>query len=76
MDSTKIGKRLVSLRGAKSRKEVAEALKISVSALAMYERGERVPRDQIKIRIAEYYGAQLTEIFFAQDEHYKCAKEA
>lgn len=76
MDPTKIGERLVSLRGAKSRKEVAVALGISVSALAMYERGERVPRDQVKIRIAEYYGVQLMEIFFAQDEHYKCTKEA
>jgi transcriptional regulator with XRE-family HTH domain len=58
---------LVSLRKAKgkSRKEVAEAIGTSVSAIAMYERGERVPKDDIKSKIAAYYRKSVSSIFFA-----------
>lgn len=59
----KIAKRLVKLRGERSRREIAKILGITKSALAMYERGERVPRDYIKIRIAEVYGKSVEEIF-------------
>lgn len=38
-------------------------LNISVSALSMYERGERIPRDNIKIRIASYYKKPINKIF-------------
>ena len=41
MDSEKIAKRLVTLRGKESRESVAEAIGVSVSALAMYETGAR-----------------------------------
>ena len=40
-----IGKRLLELRGDKAREEVANAAGTSVSAISMYENGERVPRD-------------------------------
>lgn len=60
----KVAKRLVKLRGKKSREEVANALGVSVSAIAMYENGERIPRDIIKIKIAEYYKKSVQEIFF------------
>lgn len=64
MDAKAIGERLVLLRGNKSREEVAKACGISVSALAMYERGERIPRDNIKIRISSYYKKPIHKIFF------------
>ena len=32
----------------------------------MYERGERIPRDQVKKRIAHYFGKTVEEIFFAE----------
>jgi len=64
MDAKAIGKKLVALRGEKTQEEVANALEISVSALSMYERGERIPRDNIKIRISEYYGQPIHCIFF------------
>lgn len=38
----------------------------------MYERGERIPRDQIKKRIAQYFGQSVEEIF-SQNEHILCA---
>lgn len=64
-DAKKIGKRLTRLRGDKSQELVARELDISYSALRKYENGERVPRDEVKIRIAKYYGKSVQEIFFA-----------
>ncbi len=69
MDPVRIGARIRTLRGAESQQILADKLKISKSALAMYERGERVPRDEIKIRIAKYFNVPLESIFFATSEH-------
>ena len=51
----KVAERLQRLRGERSREEVAKAVGVSISAIAMYENGERIPRDGIKLKIAEYY---------------------
>ena len=64
IDPAVIGKRLVELRGSRTQSEVAEALNISVSAYSMYENGQRIPRDPIKIRIANYYKKPIHKIFF------------
>jgi transcriptional regulator with XRE-family HTH domain len=71
-----VAEKLVKLRGDKSRETVAKACGISISALAMYERGERIPRDDIKVRLAEYYNRSVNFIFFDLNEHKKCTKEA
>lgn len=60
----KIAKRLVKLRGEKTREEVALANNISVSALTMYETGHRIPRDELKKSLARYYGVTVESIFF------------
>ncbi|EHR38816.1 MULTISPECIES: helix-turn-helix transcriptional regulator [Megamonas] len=66
IDAKVIGQRLLQLRNNlnKTRKDVAEACGISVSALTMYEIGERIPRDEIKIRLSNYYKKSITSIFF------------
>ncbi|MDQ0175378.1 helix-turn-helix transcriptional regulator [Bacillus chungangensis] len=64
MNKQFIAKRLIKLRGPRSREEVAEALGISVSALQMYENSQRVPRDDIKIKIARYYKRDVQQIFY------------
>lgn len=64
MDSEKIAKNLVALRGEKTREEVAKAVGVSLSAMAMYETGARIPRDETKKRIAKYFGVTVEEIFF------------
>lgn len=64
MRNVEIGKRLVALRGEKSQIEVAEAVGITQAALSMYERGERIPRDDVKIRLADYYKTSVATIFF------------
>jgi len=51
-----IERTLIQLRGDKTKEEVAKACEISLSALTTYENGERVPRDEVKHRLCEYYG--------------------
>lgn len=59
-----IAEKLVSARGTKSREEVAKAVGISVSAISMYETGARVPRDEIKVKLADYFGTSVQSLFF------------
>ncbi len=63
MNKQKIAETLVKLRGNRSREEVANAVGISVSALQMYENAKRIPKDEIKLRIARYYGVPVESIF-------------
>lgn len=65
MNAHVIGKKLTNLRGEKTQEEVAKSIGISTSALSMYECGERIPRDNIKLRIAAYYKKPIHDIFFA-----------
>lgn len=60
-----IGARLKQLRGNKTIAEIAPKLGISNSALAMYEQGRRIPRDETKIAIAAFYGVSVQELFFS-----------
>lgn len=64
MDTEKMAEKLKKLRGAIPRESVANAIGISVSALSMYETGKRIPRDDIKIKIAKFYGKSVSSIFF------------
>lgn len=66
MNRLRISKKLISLRSGKSREEVSKDLGISVSAISMYEVGARIPRDEIKIKIADYYGTTVQNLFFDQ----------
>ena len=58
------GERLVKLRGNRTKAEVATAIGVSESSYIKYERGERTPSDDVKIRIAKYYGKTVGSIFF------------
>lgn len=64
-----VGENLRVLRGEKSQAEVANAVNISVSALSMYEQDQRIPRDEVKIRLAEYFNVSIESLFFAQEHH-------
>lgn len=63
----KLANRLRELRGNRSRNDVAQALGISCSAIALYENGERIPRDHIKVSMAEYYGVTVGDLFFDEE---------
>ncbi|MBR3238669.1 MAG: helix-turn-helix transcriptional regulator [Oscillospiraceae bacterium] len=66
-EAATIGQRLRDLRGDRTTQEVADLLGVAVSTVGMYERGERVPKDDVKIRIASLYGKTVQEIFFDQE---------
>lgn len=57
---------LKKLRGDMSQDAISKAIGVTKSSWAMYERGERVPRDEVKIKIANYFGKTVQEIFFGQ----------
>ena len=61
-----IGTKLRELRGDKTQEQVANAIGVTKSAYAMYERDERVPRDNVKKIIANYYNTTVSIIFFDQ----------
>lgn len=63
------GKTLRKLRGDRTQEEIARNIGITKSSWAMYEREERVPRDEIKIQIARYFGVTVQDIFFGPAEH-------
>ena len=70
-NSIENGQRLTELRGNQPRESVAAAVKISVSTLAMYELGQRNPRDEVKCSLANYYGVRVSDIFFPDEVHSK-----
>lgn len=68
MNAQAIGETLKALRqkAGLTREAVCQELGVGLSALAMYERGERIPRDEVKLRIARFYGKSVDEIFYTQ----------
>lgn len=73
MDKKLIAKKLIELRADQSREEVSNANKISISALQMYENGQRIPKDEIKVRLANYYHVTVQALFFGDKPHVKCS---
>ncbi|MBR3238738.1 MAG: helix-turn-helix transcriptional regulator [Oscillospiraceae bacterium] len=66
IDRESIGQKLRTARDKRTLESVAAETGISASALGMYERGERVPKDEIKVTLANYYGKSVEELFFTQ----------
>lgn len=64
MTNFKIADKLRELRGERTQQEAADGIGINRNAYAMYERGERVPRDDVKVLIANYYNMTVSDIFF------------
>ena len=65
-DKAVVGERLRKLRGSRTLKEVATAIGASEMALSYWERGERSPSDDMKVKIAEYYKRSVMSIFFKE----------
>ena len=66
MNREELGARLRELRGNRTLEDVSQATGIGRSALNMYELGCRVPRDEAKIKLAEFYGKSVEELFFSR----------
>jgi len=69
LDARRIGEKLKELRGDRTLDEVSKSIGVSISALGMYETGQRIPRDEIKLKIADYYRVGVEKIFFANKHH-------
>lgn len=61
-----IGAKLKRLREEKgvSIEKMAKTLGLTNQAIYNYENNERVPRDEIKVQIANYFNKSVEEIFF------------
>lgn len=67
MDTVKIGKKLKELRekAGETQSEVAKAVNVEPMSISYYESGMRIPRDEVKIRLAEHFNSSVADIFFA-----------
>ena len=63
-DKKIIGERLRKLRGTKPRSTVAKALGVTTQALWLWEHGQRMPTDSMKIKISDYYRRSVSSIFY------------
>lgn len=63
-----IGKRIKNEREKLdiTRETFCKDVDITNSALSMYESGHRIPRDEVKIRIAKRLGMSIEALFFAK----------
>ncbi len=59
-----VSQRLINARGNIKRSDVCKSVGISLSALRMYETGKRVPRDEIKVKLALFYHTTVGELFY------------
>lgn len=60
----KVGRKLRILRGSRTQNDVATAIGVTDQAICQYESGKRMPTDEVKLKIAKYYGKTVDEIFF------------
>lgn len=68
-----IGEKLRALREKRSLTldDVARDLELTRQAIYNYESDTRIPRDEIKIKICQYYGVSVENIFFDQKSNEK-----
>ena len=66
-DMTKAGQKIRNLREelGYSPEKVAKAIGVSISSYLKYESGNRIPRDEVKEKIANFFGQSAGIIFFS-----------
>ena len=66
MNGKTIGEKIIFLRNEINitQKELAQKLGISVASIAMYELNERIPRDEMKKKISEFFKVPIQDLFF------------
>lgn len=67
MNQKEIGDKIRELRlnNKESQEEVCKKLGVSQVAWSKYEAGEIIPRDEMKIKIAEHYGSSVQSLFYS-----------
>ena len=73
-----LGTRIKNLREESGLTQLAFAkiLNINNSTLCQYENGDRVPSDDIKIRIADYFGVSLDYLVGRSEQRVKLPTES
>ncbi len=64
VDPVRIGDRLRALRGTRSIAVVSKATGLSQARIGNYEHGIRVPTDEAKVLLANFYCTSVQKIFF------------
>ena len=74
IDRIEIGRRLRELRKTRglSSLDLSKEIGTSRSAIQMYEAGKRLPRDEIKTRLADFYKLSVDEMFFSPKTPRSC----
>lgn len=67
IDPAAIAKKLKALRVARGKTivEMSDETGIGRTALTNYELGIRVPRDEVKLRLAHYFETSVDDLFFS-----------
>ena len=62
----KAPEKLKKLRTEKgeSRQDTADAIGVSASSICQYELGDKTPRDEVKVKLAEHFGVSVQDLFF------------
>jgi len=65
-ERTEVGKRLrlERLKRFLTQEDVAKAIGTSKMAICSYEIGDRTPRDEIKVKLAQFYETTVESLFF------------
>lgn len=71
MNAQAIAARIRQLRRDRglTQAKAAKACKVTPSAWAQYETGERIARDDVKIRMANFFGVTVGSIFYGENAH-------
>jgi len=66
---------MIRARGDRTQKEVAKELGIPISTYSMIESGRRFPRRELQLKLTNYFGVTVDELFFNENDHESCLNE-
>ena len=69
IDPVKLGKRLRLLRGIKTRAEMSRETGLSQARIGNYEHGVRIPNDEAKAILANYFHTTVQKLFYTHDNN-------
>lgn len=69
MNREENGKKLMELRTQRgmSRAAVAREIGVTEAAVQYYETGQRGPRDEIKVKLANLFGVSVLDLFYTDN---------
>lgn len=71
LDPVIIGERLRVLRGIRTQGVVSEGTGLSQARISNYEHGLRIPNDDAKIALANFFGVTVQDLFYTSKYNVK-----